>query len=65
MVPPPPPPPPPLSPPSVAFLSIPPRGTGVKAGGERGALCCAAVDPGVHSERGEMLTQLCPARHCR
>lgn len=50
---------------SVSLLSISPRGTGVKAGGERGALCCAAVDPGVHSERGEMLTQLCPARHCQ
>lgn len=44
-----------------------PRGTGVRAGGERGALCRTAVDPGVHSERGEteMLTQLCPVRHCR
>ena len=29
-----------------------PRGTGVRAVGERGALCRTAVDPGVHSERG-------------
>lgn len=51
--------------PSLSLLSISPRGTGAMAGGERGALCFAASDPGVHSERGEMLTQLCPARHCQ
>lgn len=51
--------------PSISLLSISPRGTGAMAGGERGALCFAASDPGVHSERGEMLTQLCPARHCQ
>lgn len=47
------------------FFIPPPRGTGVKAGGERGHCAGAALDPGVHSEREEVLTQLCPVRHCR